>query len=274
MINKVKAGNIIFGEKQMPMILGPCVIESREHALKMAENIKKITDSLGIPFIFKSSFDKANRTAANAFRGPGLEAGLNILAQVKKEFDIPVLTDIHIPQQADPAAEVADILQIPSFLSRQSDLLTAAGKTGRTVNIKKGQFLAPLKMKYAVNKIIETGNQNVLVTDRGTTFGYDYLISDMRAIPQMQKSTNCPVIFDATHSVQIAAGSGDKTGGAREFIPILARAAVAAGCDGIFMEVHDNVHEAKSDAATQWPLSELKKLLIELKSIREVIINL
>lgn len=274
MIRKVKVGKIIFGNGLLPLISGPCVIESREHALKMAESLKKITDSLGFPFIFKSSFDKANRTSSTAFRGPGMEIGLAILAEIKKEFDIPVLTDIHLPQQAGPVAEVADILQIPSFLSRQTDLLIAAAKTGRTVNIKKGQFLAPLKMKYAVDKVLETGNNNVLVTERGTSFGYDHLISDMRAIPQIQESTHCPVIFDATHSAQVPSSRGNKTGGAREYIPTLAKAAVAAGCDGIFLEVHDNAEAAKSDAATQWPLERLEKLLSDLKRIREAVLNL
>ncbi|MEE8335888.1 MAG: 3-deoxy-8-phosphooctulonate synthase [Candidatus Neomarinimicrobiota bacterium] len=274
MIRKVKVGKIIFGNGQLPLISGPCVIESREHALKMAESLKKITDSLGFPFIFKSSFDKANRTSSTAFRGPGMEIGLAILAEIKKEFDIPVLTDIHLPQQAGPAAEVADILQIPSFLSRQTDLLNAAAKTGRAVNIKKGQFLAPLKMKYAVNKVLETGNNNVLVTERGTSFGYDHLISDMRAIPQIQESTHCPVIFDATHSAQVPSSTGGKTGGAREYIPTLAKAAVAAGCDGIFMEVHDNADAAKSDAATQWPLERLEKLLSDLKRIKAAVTSL
>lgn len=274
MIRKVKVGKIIFGDGLLPLISGPCVIESRDHALKMAESLKKITDSLGFPFIFKSSFDKANRTSSTAFRGPGMEIGLAILAEIKKEFDIPVLTDIHLPQQAGPVAEVADILQIPSFLCRQTDLLNAAAKTGRTVNIKKGQFLAPLKMKYAVNKVLETGNNNVLVTERGTSFGYDHLISDMRAIPQIQESTHCPVIFDATHSAQVPSSTGDKTGGAREYIPTLAKAAVAAGCDGIFLEVHDNAEAAKSDAATQWPLERLEKLLFDLKRIKAAVISL
>lgn len=271
MIKIVKIGKVIFGGKTMPIIAGPCVIESRDHALKMAEAIKKITQSLDLPFIYKSSFDKANRTAGDSYRGLSMDEGLSILAEVKKEVDVPVLTDIHLPDQAAVAAEFVDVLQIPAFLCRQTDLLLAAGKTGKVVNIKKGQFLSPLKMVHAVDKVTSTGNERILLTERGTMFGYEHLISDMRSIPMMQSSTGCPVIFDATHSAQAPGASGSKTGGMRDYIPALARAAVAAGCDGVFLEVHDNVEFAKSDAATQWPLEDLKKLLIDLLKIREAV---
>lgn len=271
MIKTVTIGKVTFGGTAMPIIAGPCVIESRDHALKMAEAIKAITESLGLPFIYKSSFDKANRTAGDAFRGPSMEEGLSILAEVKKEVGVPVLTDIHLPVQAAAVAEVVDVLQIPAFLCRQTDLLVAAGETGKAVNIKKGQFLSPLKMKHAANKVTSTGNERILLTERGTMFGYENLISDMRSIPMMQSSAGYPVIFDATHSAQQPGSSGAKTGGMREYITVLARAAVAAGCDGLFLEVHDNVARAKSDAATQWPLEQLEELLTDLLKIRRVV---
>jgi len=264
----VQVGNVVFGSDSLPLIAGPCVIESRDHSLKMAASIKAITEKLGVPFIFKSSFDKANRTSMDSFRGPDMDEGLDILLSVKTELEIPVLTDVHLPEQCASVAEVADVLQIPAFLCRQTDLLTAAGETSKIVNIKKGQFLAPGKMAHAAEKVMAVGNENVLLTERGSSFGYG-LVSDMTAIPIMQSSGH-PVVFDATHSAQLP-GGGANTGGQRESIPILAKAAVAAGCDGLFMEVHDQPDAAKSDAATQWPLDRLKELLTTLLKIHEAV---
>ncbi len=261
-----------FGTEAMPLIAGPCVIESRDHALKMASAIAAIARQLDLPYIFKSSFDKANRTALDSFRGPGLEEGLVILAEVKDTVGVPVLTDVHLPEQVTAVAEVADVLQIPAFLCRQTDLVLAVGRAGKVVNVKKGQFLAPYKMEHVVAKIESTDNHRILLTDRGTTFGYQDMVSDMRSILIMQR-TGYPVIFDATHSAQIPGSGAGETGGSREFIPALARSAVAVGCDGIFMEVHDNPSQAKSDAATQWPLDQLTPLLTDLIRIREVVVN-
>ena len=266
-MNTVTIGNVKYEHGSFPLIAGPCVIESRDHSLKMAEQIHKITSSLNIPLIFKSSFDKANRSAIDSFRGPdNIDEGLLILNEVKKEIGIPVLTDVHLPDQCEVVAEVSDVLQIPAFLCRQTDLLIAAGKTGKAVNIKKGQFLAPGKMEHAAKKIESTGNKNILLTERGTSFGYS-LVSDMTSIPVMQ-NIGYPVIFDATHSAQLP---GDKqvTGGQRDMIPTLAKAAVAAGCNGVFMEVHDNPSNAKSDASTQWPLDKLEGILQVLLKIYE-----
>ncbi len=267
-MKSVILNNINFSDKGLFLIAGPCVIEGLEHALKMAENIKKIALKVGIPVVYKSSFDKANRTSILSFRGPGIDSGLEILAHVKSKIDIPILTDIHIPSQAQTVSEVADILQIPAFLCRQTDLLIAAAETDKIVNVKKGQFLAPWDMKNVVNKLKEVGCEQVLLTDRGTQFGYNNLIADMRSIPIMQKFGK-PIIFDATHSAQLPGGDGKTTAGMREMIPTLAKAAVASGCNGIFMEVHDNVNKAKSDATTQWPLEDLESLLMQLKSINE-----
>jgi 2-dehydro-3-deoxyphosphooctonate aldolase (KDO 8-P synthase) len=267
-MNKVSIGNVIYEEGQLPLIGGPCVIESRDHSLKIAESIISITDALNIPFIFKSSFDKANRSASDSFRGPAIQEGLQILSDVKKELGIPVLTDVHLPDQCKEVGEVVDVLQIPAFLCRQTDLLHAAGKTGKVVNIKKGQFLAPDKMRFAADKVHSTGNKNILLTERGSSFGYG-LVSDMTSIPTMQK-TGYPVIFDATHSAQLP--GGDKTtGGNRKIIPTIAKAAVAAGCNGLFMEIHDNPNKAKSDAATQWPLDELESLLSIIIKVHEAV---
>ena len=266
----VKVGAVEFGTSDLPVIAGPCVIESREHTLRLVEALKTITGQLGLPFIFKSSFDKANRTAAAAYRGPGLEAGLRILAEVKSQFNIPVLTDIHRPKQAQKVAQVVDAIQIPAFLCRQSDLLVAAAQTGKPVNVKKGQFLAPGDMRNVVQKLEQASNRDILLTERGVQFGYNNLVSDMRSIAIMRK-TGYPVIFDATHSAQLPGGRGDATDGVRQYIPVVARAAVAAGCDGIFLEVHDNPDQARSDSATQWPLDKLEQLLIELKMIRSTV---
>ena len=267
-MNKVSIGNIIYEEGQLPLIGGPCVIESRDHSLKIAESIISITDSLNIPFIFKSSFDKANRSASDSFRGPAIQEGLQILSDVKKELGVPVLTDVHLPDQCKEVGEVVDVLQIPAFLCRQTDLLHAAGKTGKVVNIKKGQFLAPDKMRFAADKVLSAGKKNILLTERGSSFGYG-LVSDMTSIPTMQK-TGYPVIFDATHSAQLP--GGDKTtGGNRKIIPTIAKSAVAAGCNGLFMEIHDSPHKAKSDAATQWPLDELESLLSIIIKVHEAV---
>ena len=252
----VSIKNVTFGEDGLGLIAGPCVIESREHSLKIANAIQEITEKVGIPFIFKNSFDKANRSTFSSYRGLGIDEGLSILSDVKTQTGIPVLTDIHEASQANSVADVVDVLQIPAYLCRQTDLLVAAAKTGKPVNVKKGQFLSPWDMKNVVEKLEISGCESILLTDRGTQFGYNNLVADMRAIPIMQKLGH-PVIFDATHSAQLP-GGGTTTGGMREMIPTLAKSAVAAGCDGIFMEVHDNVLEAKSDASTQWPLDKLE----------------
>ena len=262
----IKVGNVIFGKDNLGIIAGPCVIENRDHSLEMSYAIKEVSEDVGIPIIFKSSFDKANRTSIKSFRGPGIQEGMRILSDVKTETGLKVLTDIHSPDQAGLVSDVVDIIQIPAFLSRQTDLLIAAAKTGKPINIKKGQFLAPWDVEHIVKKVEESGSQNILLTDRGTQFGYNNLVADMRAIPLM-KQFGYPVIFDATHSAQLPGGSGGHSSGMRDMIPTLARAAVAAGCNGVFMEVHNNVDKAKSDAATQWPLDKLARLLIELKKI-------
>ena len=268
-MNTISIGNVKYENGSFPLIAGPCVIESRDHSLRMAEQIHKITSSLSIPLIFKSSFDKANRSSVESFRGPNnLDTGLSILSDVKKEIGIPVLTDVHLPDQCSAVAEVCDVLQIPAFLCRQTDLLQAAGKTGKAVNIKKGQFLAPGKMKHAAEKIESSGNSQILLTERGTSFGYG-LVSDMTSIPVMSQ-TGYPVVFDATHSAQLP-GEKNITGGQREMIPTLAKAAVAAGCNGLFMEVHDEPDNAKSDASTQWPLHKLESILQTLLKVSEAV---
>ena len=268
MLKQIKVNEVIFSENHLGIIAGPCVIENREHSLAMASKIKAISYKVKIPIVFKSSFDKANRTSIKSFRGPGIDEGLKILSDVKAETGLPVLTDIHDAKQAIRVADVVDVIQIPAFLSRQTDILIAASSTGKVVNVKKGQFLAPWDVEHIVKKLEDSGCNNILLTDRGTQFGYNNLVADMRAIPLMKKF-NYPVVFDATHSAQLPGGSGGHSSGMREMIPTLARAAVAAGCCGVFMEVHDNVDLAKSDAATQWPLDKLEKLLVDLKRIQE-----
>ncbi len=245
------------------LIAGPCVIESESHARMLAERLAEIARSLKLPFIYKASYDKANRTSVNSFRGPGLQAGLRILKKIRDELGVPVLTDVHEPAQAAPAAEVCDVLQIPAFLCRQTDLLLAAGKTGRAVNVKKGQFLSPQEMVHAVEKIATTGNRRILLTERGTSFGYQNLVVDMRSFPILRR-LGYPVVFDVTHSVQLPGGAGNASGGQPEFIEPLARAAVAAGVDGLFMEVHDNPAAAKSDGANAVPLDRMPALIERL----------
>lgn len=252
-----------------PLLLmaGPCVIESREHSLRLAEAIAAIAGRLKVPFVFKASYDKANRSSGDSFRGPGIEAGLRILTQVREKLGLALLSDVHDAAQAVIAARVLDCLQVPAFLCRQTDLLIACGQAGKSVNIKKGQFLAPEKMNLAVEKVRGTGNSNVMVTDRGTFFGYERLVSDMTGLEVMR--TFAPVVFDATHSVQYPGGGGNVTGGRREFIPALARAACAVGVDALFLEVHDDPDHARSDAATVWPLAQLEPLLRTCLAVRE-----
>jgi 2-dehydro-3-deoxyphosphooctonate aldolase (KDO 8-P synthase) len=257
------------GDQPLALIAGPCVIESAEHSLRLAERIANIARKLELPYIFKASYDKANRSSLDSFRGPGLEAGLRILGQVRAKVGVPVLSDIHEPAQAAPAGEVLDVLQVPAFLCRQTDLLLACGRAGKCVNIKKGQFLAAEKMQLAVDKVRSTGNPNVLVTDRGTFFGYERLINDFTGFEVMRRFA--PVVFDATHSVQYPGGVGNVTGGARQFIPLLARAAIAAGIDALFLEVHDDPDHAKSDSATVWPLEHLEHLLAQCLRIRKAL---
>src|SRR5213594_2353183 len=248
----------------LALIGGPCVIESEDFTLKMAEGIAAICRRLAMPFIFKSSFDKANRTAITSFRGQELDMGLKILQRVKDEVGVPVLTDIHESYQAEVVAEVVDVLQIPAFLCRQTDLLLAAAATGRVINIKKGQFLAPWDMANVVAKVTGAGNRNVLVTERGASFGYNTLVSDMRALPILARTTGAPVIFDATHSVQQPGGKGTSSGGQREFVPVLARAAVAVGVAGVFIETHPDPDHAPSDGPNMVPLREFESLVKRL----------
>jgi 2-dehydro-3-deoxyphosphooctonate aldolase (KDO 8-P synthase) len=251
-------------------IIGPCVIENRDHLLSVADEVISICRSLNLPVVFKASFDKANRTSGKSFRGVGIDLGLKILAEVRDRFDVPVTTDIHEIGQVRAVAEVCEILQIPAFLARQTDLVLAAAETGKVVNVKKGQFMAPWDMKNVVQKVQSVGNNRVLLTERGTTFGYGLLVNDMRSIPWMQE-TGFPVIFDATHSVQTPGGLGDRTGGDRKMVPFLARAAVAAGCNGIFLETHPKPDQAPSDGPNMVPLSELRSLLELLQRIRQAI---
>ena len=253
------AGAVRFGNR-LPLVLiaGPCAMESRAHALAMAEALHRITSDLGIGFVFKASFDKANRTSLAAARGMGLEDALPVFATIKERYGCPVLTDVHAAEQCAPVAEVVDILQIPAFLCRQTDLLVAAARTGRVVNVKKGQFLAPWDMRNVVDKL---GEGQVLVTERGTSFGYNTLVTDMRALPIMAEQTGAPLVFDATHSVQQPGGRGTSSGGQREFVPVLARAAVAVGVAGVFIETHDRPEDAISDGPNMVPLDEMRALI-------------
>ncbi|MCX7848363.1 MAG: 3-deoxy-8-phosphooctulonate synthase [bacterium] len=264
-------GNVrIGGGAPLAFIAGPCVIESRTLTLEIAEALAATARSLGVGLIFKASFDKANRTSVKGFRGLGPRKGLAILAEVRQRTNLPVLTDIHLPQQARVAAEVADVLQIPAFLCRQTDLLIAAGKTGKAVNIKKGQFMAPRDMQQAVEKVQATGNQRVMLTERGTTFGYNNLVVDMRSLALM-RAIGVPVVFDATHSVQLPGGQGCASGGERQFVPVLARAAVAAGVDAVFMEVHPDPDRALCDGPNSWPLDQFTHLARQLCALDRIV---
>src|SRR4051812_36399843 len=249
---------------------GPCVIESHELTLRIADTLAEEAARLGVPLVFKASFDKANRTAGSSFRGPGLCEGLKTLAAVKQLTGLPLTTDLHDEHQVGPVAEVVDLIQVPAFLARQTDLLMAAARTGRAVNVKKGQFMAPWDMKHVVAKVREAGNDNLLLTERGTTFGYGLLVNDMRSIPWMQDQ-GCPVIFDATHSVQMPGGLGNRTGGDRRMVPYLARAAVAAGCDGIFLETHPRPDEAKSDGPNTLALADVSDFVRVCLALREAL---
>ncbi len=270
MPKEVRVGGRPVDGKPFTFIGGPCVIEGRDSALAAAERIAAICSRLGIPFIFKSSYDKANRTSIAAFRGPGIEQGLKILKEVKERFGVPLLTDVHSPQEAVVASEIVDVLQVPALLSRQTDLLVACGKTGRAVNIKKGQFLAPGDMAHAIGKVESTGNRQILITERGTSFGYHNLVSDFRALPIM-RDLGYPVVFDATHSVQLPSGAGASSAGQREFVFPLARAAVAVGVDAIFMEVHEDPAHALCDGENSVCLDDLKEMLQVLKRIGEAL---
>ena len=268
-VQLVRVGPLTFGDGSLPFILGPCVIESRAHALDLALALREIGRRTGVPVIFKASFDKANRTSVTSFRGPGLIEGLAVLAEVRARTGLPILTDIHEAAQAAPTAEVADILQIPAFLSRQTDLLVAAAATGRAVNIKKGQFLAPRDMRHVIAKVTAAGNPNVLVTERGVSFGYNNLVVDMRAFPMMRE-LGYPVIFDVTHSLQLPGGGDGVSAGMAEFIEPLASAGVAAGVDGVFMEVHEDPRVAKSDAANALRLDLVEPLIRRLVALHRV----
>lgn len=257
-------------ECPLAIMAGPCVIESEDHSLKAAETLKNIFAKAGIRLIFKSSYDKANRSSFNSFRGPGIQEGLRILSKIRRELELPIITDVHSPGEAAMAGEVCDILQIPAFLSRQTDLIVAAAQTKAVVNIKKGQFMAPHDMKNAIEKVTQAGNSQVILTDRGTCFGYNNLVSDMRAIPIMQ-GLGAVVCFDATHSVQLPGGNGANSGGERQFIATLAKAAIASGVDCLFIEAHDNPSKAKSDRDSVLDFRELPRLLDTLKRLYEVI---
>jgi 2-dehydro-3-deoxyphosphooctonate aldolase (KDO 8-P synthase) len=276
MITSFQVGDIHIGSGDMFLIAGPCVIESEEHAIRIAEIIKGVARSLGVPFIFKASYDKANRTSIRSFRGPGLKEGLRILKKIKNELSLPVLTDVHETADVAKVAEVVDILQIPAFMSRQTDLVVAAALSGRAVNIKKGQFVAPWDMRHAVEKCRQAGNSQVFLTERGASFGYNNLVVDMRSLAIMRKFA--PVVFDATHSVQLPSSQSDEkgpavSGGQPEFISLLARAAVAAGVDGVFMEVHDNPKEAKSDGANALESTKLRGVLKELLAVKKALVE-
>jgi 2-dehydro-3-deoxyphosphooctonate aldolase (KDO 8-P synthase) len=269
-----KVGDVHVGSGNLFLIAGPCVIESEGHAIRMAEVVKGVTKALGFPFIFKASYDKANRTSIRSFRGPGVKEGLRILKKIKEQVGVPVLTDVHEVSDVASVADAVDILQIPAFLCRQTDLVVAAALSGQPVNIKKGQFVSPWDMRHAVEKCREAGNSKVFLTERGTSFGYNNLVVDMRSLSIMRKFA--PVVFDATHSVQLPSAQADDkspavSGGQPEFIPLLARAAVAAGVDGVFLEVHDNPKEAKSDGANALDLTKLRELLKELLAVRRAL---
>ena len=270
-MQQVKVGSTTFGgNKRLVLIAGPCAIEDEELTLRIAAGLKEITSRLGCELVFKASYDKANRTSVTSFRGLGVEPGLRVLERVKREFDLPVLSDIHDITQIAAAAEVLDVLQIPAFLCRQTDLLVAAGQTGKPINIKKGQFLAPWDMEHGVNKVVSTGNCRILLTERGATFGYNNLVTDMRALVIMRQ-LGYPVIFDATHSVQLPGGAGGSSGGQRQFVGALSRAAVATGIDGLFWEVHEDPDRALCDGANSLPLAHVETMLKQMLAIDELV---
>lgn len=262
--------NVTFGDGNLSFILGPCVVESLEHALFMAQEIKDMCQSVGVSFVYKSSFDKANRSSIESFRGGGMEFGLDVLAQVKEEIGVPVITDVHETWQVEKTAQVADVIQIPAFLCRQTDLLVESARSGKAVNVKKGQFLAPWDAKNIVEKLQGAGGEKILLTERGASFGYNNLIVDLRSFPIM-RSFGVPVVFDVTHSLQLPGGLGKATGGQSEYIEDFARSGVACGVDAVFMEVHDNPSKAPSDGPNQLPLNRLEKLLTKLKQIHELV---
>jgi 2-dehydro-3-deoxyphosphooctonate aldolase (KDO 8-P synthase) len=264
-------GPLILGEAHpLVLVAGPCVIEDESTTVAIARELVEITRRLQLPFIFKASYDKANRTSRESYRGPGLEKGLDLLDFIRNRFQVPVLSDVHQVIEIEPASKVLDIIQIPAFLCRQTDLLTAAARTGLTINIKKGQFLSPGDMRYAVEKVAAAGNENILITERGTTFGYNNLVVDFRSIPLLG-ALGYPVIFDATHSVQLPGGGGWASGGNREFVPVLAKAAVAAGAQGVFLEVHFDPDKALCDGPNSWPLGQLEPLLHSLLAIQQAV---
>lgn len=272
MLNTINLNNFVIGGKKLTILAGPCAIESKDILFETAEYLKELTKELDINFVFKSSYDKANRSSISSYRGLGIEKGLDLLAAVKKEFNVPIVTDIHNPDEAQIAAEVADIIQIPAFLCRQTDLLIAAAKTNKIINIKKGQFLAPQQMKSIANKVKESGNNKITITDRGVTFGYNNLVSDMRAIPIIQEM-GYPVIFDATHSVQLPGGCGESSGGERKFVPILAKSAIAAGANGLFFEVHPNPDKALCDGPNMVNFEQAKEIFKICNEIFKLVNN-
>jgi 2-dehydro-3-deoxyphosphooctonate aldolase (KDO 8-P synthase) len=268
---ELKIGNVALGGGlPIALIAGPCVIESPELAYELAKSLKEITRAHGVPFIFKASYDKANRSSLDSFRGPGIEEGLKVLKKIKEELDVPVLSDVHSIEQIEPASKVLDILQIPAFLCRQTDLLVAAAKSGVHVNVKKGQFLAPWDMKNVVNKLEQSGTQNILITERGFMFGYNNMVSDFRSLIFMREY-GYPIVYDATHSLQLPGGQGTKSGGQSELVPDMTRAAVAVGCDALFMEIHPKPEEALSDGPNMLPLDKLAGLLEQVKAIDKII---
>lgn len=268
---EVAIENIRIGNGNLPVIIaGPCVIENEDITFYTAEKLKEICSTVGLPFIFKSSYDKANRTSLSSYRGPGIDRGLKILSDIKAKFDIPVISDVHSIDEVKPASEVLDVMQIPAFLCRQTDLILEASKTGKPVNIKKGQFLAPWDVKNIIDKFVSTGNKNLFITERGTSFGYNNLVVDFRAFPIM-RSFGCPVIFDVTHSLQLPGGQGSSSGGQREFAEPFARAAVAVGIDGLFMEVHPEPDKALCDGPNMIELSDLKRMLNTIKAICDLL---
>jgi 2-dehydro-3-deoxyphosphooctonate aldolase (KDO 8-P synthase) len=270
-IRRVQIGDVTFAsDRPLALIMGPCAIQDRDHALQTAERLRGIAEDLGLGLVYKSSFDKANRSSAKSYRGVGLDAGLEILSAVKRETGLPVLTDVHEPAQCAPAAGVVDALQIPAFLCRQTDLLLAAAATGKPVNVKKGQFMAPWDADNIPAKLSEGGNDQCLLTERGVSFGYNTLVSDMRGLPVMAQRTGCPVVFDATHSVQQPGGQGTTSGGQREFVPVLARAAVAVGVAGVFMETHEDPANAPSDGPNMVSLDDVPAVLRTLKALDEI----